>query len=1677
MPTKTDRILSYLPGTFQALPRPTALYSVVDAFGNELLLAENSLAAVMQAHWVDHADRGAEVIDDLACIAALYGLAPRADEDVEEFREHLKRYVLTFLEGTVTVQGILRVTAEALGLHIADSYEDLDTWWTRDDDELITVQLRGDDAAELILGAREVTAAGSPARPAQVTGSVDLSGGVDLRGAAALHVTIDDAVLVEITDLTADAADPAAMTLDELVAAINKDQDTALASHDGRHLILTSPTSGPASRLEVQDVENDAAERVLGLARRAYHGSEALAAQVTGTVDLSGGVDLSEERYLRLAVDGTHLAEIDCAGPDPAHTTLDQVRDAINDAIGIPDFATHDGHSFTLTSPTTGFESSIAFQRPAAQDATTRLFGPVAPFHLGRDAQPARVTGKRDLSHGVDLSERSTIQLRVDDGESVMIDCAGAEPANTRPAEIVARINAAFEPDVVASHNGRFITLTSPSAGPDSMIALETPAADDATQDILGIGPRAFQGANATAARLMGEPDLSGGVNLWAQHSLQMAVDGGPPLEIDLRAGAADPGTVTLAELVAAINDKLGTEVAAHDGQHLILISPTTGGASHLAIEPLEVTRHWRFVTRAVVTDEASQAIFGFTAREAQGTPATRARVVGQADLSRGVDLREARYLRLAIDERPAVDIDCAGRRPRATVIREVVNAINTALGTNVAAHDGRRLVLTSPSSGAGSRIAFEPPRATDALDTLLGFEPGTYRGREATGVSFVGTVDLSQGVDLEADAATKLGIDGAEPVEITLGDPQPSHQPLNQLVIKINQELQKTVASHDGTHIILTSPITGADSRIEFEVPDGPDATAVVFGITPPRAYHGADATPAQIVGTKDLSGGADLRVARFLSLAVDGGSLETVDCAAQAADPASVTLDEIVAATNDPLEAEIASHDGTHLILTSPTSGLSGRITLEPHTAGDARGSLLGEVEDVTPGTDPTPAVITGEVDMLTPADLSQRRLVRLAVDGGRPLDIDVAGAAPVTTFLDEVVAAINAVFPGVAAATEDDRLELTSPTAGEGSRLSLLPLRYLELIEYPPKPMSEPEVPSQLVKHSDGWSVTNDGATRVFVEARIWAPQGAVGPTLVNATLGWRVRLLTILHVGETARLWRDAERGLQAEICPPDPDGKPRSVPGSEILVGPLGAQVWVPFENEWQLSGDDDEPAALQLNNPLAPGLVRLRARWVGARGGAITVSVTESDLAAPLPHPPPQAEEGKGEGADGSPTRLVGRVRADEGRYRLVDADEAVIAHLGAGPEADLAAHEDHVVAVTGPLHAEEPPLMIVQQIADLFDVTLHFTPGEGGPVEEHYPGVTIGIPDSPLTTRHSSLVTRHSLVWQINAGPQASQLVRAEELDKGTVLTLPRGRSDWRYMDCYSSRFNQSHFNRAHFAGGLCYDRGVFNVSRFAHVPPEPVAAVFASAEPLLDPPVEVAFRWARHQPGAFVVNLPADLPARFGGRFNQARFGQGEEAPDLYPEASLEPTQDEEFNKSHYLVDLINHGNEDIPRSTLVKATLESSVPLGWEAVQVPFRKPQFLSLGDEDSAARLYLSEEGLTSYIKLEANEVGAWGNGVAVAASPAGPAMYDVTVAYQGARFENARQVALGKGPASPPPSCQKGQSGPATQQPPPDGDLPTLVKDLLQAGSIGVLQAKAAGVRADVSRDRADSIR
>jgi len=65
----------------------------------------------------------------------------------------------------------------------------------------------------------------------------------------------------------------------------------------------------------------------------------------------------------------------------------------------------------------------------------------------------------------------------------------------------------------------------------------------------------------------------------------------------------------------------------------------------------------------------------------------------------------------------------------------------------------------------------------------------------------------------------------------------------------------------------------------------------------------------------------------------------------------------------------------------------------------------------------------------------------------------------------------------------------------------------------------------------------------------------------------------------------------------------------------------------------------------------------------------------------------------------------------------------------------------------------------------------------------------------------------------------------------------------------------------------------------------------------------------------------------------------------------------------------------------------------------------------------------------------------------VSARLVGPEVYDLEVHLPGSRFENARAVVLG----------------------PP---LPTLAEKLLTPSPVGVGTAKAAGIRADVTRDR-----
>lgn len=1178
---KADRILANLPPTYRTSGDPSALRALIDAYGGELQAAENSLVAVMRSHWVDFADAGERAIHDLGSVPApgspeqsigiglLYGLAPRPDESVEEFREHLKRYVKTFLDGTVTVQGVLRIAAETLGLHIED--DALDTWWTRTDPVLISAQPTGADAAALVLGVPGFERYGADAAQAVLDGTVDLRAGVDLRDRGTLWIALDDGGPQSV-ELPAAAADPAKVTPAEIVAAIH-DQlglDGIATILDGR-LRLTSVTPGPAGAVAVDDGPGDAADLVLGLRSRTYRGTEPTHARVTGEADLSTGVDLTARRYLRLLVDGNHLAEIDCAAGAADATAVDvgAITAAINAGLGLP-VASDDGRFLTLTSPTPGAAGQLAFRPAAAQDATSLLFGDVPPVTVGDPARNARVRGDRDLGPGADLQDRSSLRLAVDAQPPVTLELAGADPAATTPAEIVTAINDGLG-DAVATHDGSRITLTSSSPGSTGRLRVEE-VEGDVAEDLLGLRPRRGRGRLPVTAAFTGTADLSGKVDLSARHRLWLALDGAEPVGIDLRRGVADVEQATLGELAAAIDAALGAEVATDDGAHLVLVSPTDGAGGSLRVAPGQETSRRRFTSRARVTDDAGTTVFGFTARRATGTAGEAAVLRGKNDLSGGADLTVNRYLRIRLDGADAVDVDCAGPRPRATTPAEVVTAVNSVL-PGLAGTDGKTITLVSPTSGGGSRIELEPPRQRDALAEVLGVGPGLTRGATAGGIRFTGTVDLSAGVDLPADAALSLVVDGNPPADVQLGDGSTaSRYSLSRLVGAINVALVGQIAAHDGKQLLLTSPTTGAGSRLEFQPPAaGTDVTRAVLGVTAPRVYEGTAATPAQVTGVVDRTVPVDLSERQsavpagrsrrnLLTLAVDRGPAVTVDLTSAAADPAAVTAGELATAINAATTAvatTVPASGGLVLRISSPTTGISSRIELSSTGVGDAAPLLIGAT--VAPGLAPGPAALDGEVDLLAPVDLSERSVLRLAVDGQAPFDVDVAGATAPATVAGEIVAAINAAVPGLATVTDQDRLRLVSPTEGPDSAVELVPLRFLEVAEYPARPDSA----TGAVAHGTTLRFRNTGASDVPGRLLLTTAGGVSDPRIADPAAGWSIRVREAIGAGGALTL-EPADDGTVRAVITENGADRPAArvdTTGSNLLGVHRGLNAW------------------------------------------------------------------------------------------------------------------------------------------------------------------------------------------------------------------------------------------------------------------------------------------------------------------------------------------------------------------------------------------------------------------------------------------------------------------------------------------------------------------------------------
>ncbi len=673
---EAERILQYLPDIYRISPETSLVYELMDAFGKRLQEAEGKLAEVMKTHWVDYVDK----MGDLARIAALYGVKPYDDEDLDEFRYRLKLIINAYLAGAGTARGILYLTAATLRLRI-------DTKLKRPQEFVTRVRIMR-DAVHAIFGTDSKTATGIDLKAARVTGIEHPGGVVDLSSVRYIKLAIDGQRARRI-DCAGEI--PERTTLDEICTKISAEFEgtvfdsavsdesafNAIATHDGSRITIISPTVGDSSKVEFQSlVLGDAVTHIFGVdPDSTFSGTNAGPATLSGEIEPVEPLDLSKGSIIRVSVDG-RLKEIDVAGPNPAQTTVDHIRRSINLAFGenvasLKIASAVASNTFiAVSSPLVGPSSKLEFHTPTTGDATKLIFG-IDPGHTytGTDATAATIQGDVDLSQPVDLSARRYVRLRID-FEVQEIDIAGPNPEATTLNQIIESINRAFKYEVATAVDDTFIKITSPTLGMSSQIDFQTPEdeAFDATGTVFGEDAKLSVsiGTDPEPARCISSVSFGTPRDLSVQKFIKLGVDN-KVMEIDV--SGPDPGATTLQQVMDKINRAFAVPVVSNESV-ITLTSGTKGSDSRIEIQPryLEVVEHppkaakpaprsvksndrWYFFNRSVKTETpiveilSTHGVIGPTILNLSTRVFVRALVV----LSRGDRLKLRRDARLGL--------------------------------------------------------------------------------------------------------------------------------------------------------------------------------------------------------------------------------------------------------------------------------------------------------------------------------------------------------------------------------------------------------------------------------------------------------------------------------------------------------------------------------------------------------------------------------------------------------------------------------------------------------------------------------------------------------------------------------------------------------------------------------------------------------------------------------------------------------------------------------------------------------------------------------------------------------------------------------------------------------------------------------------------------------------------
>jgi len=268
--------------------------------------------------------------------------------------------------------------------------------------------------------------------------------------------------------------------------------------------------------------------------------------------------------------------------------------------------------------------------------------------------------------------------------------------------------------------------------------------------------------------------------------------------------------------------------------------------------------------------------------------------------------------------------------------------------------------------------------------------------------------------------------------------------------------------------------------------------------------------------------------------------------------------------------------------------------------------------------------------------------------------------------------------------------------------------------------------------------------------------------------------------------------------------------------------------------------------------------------------------------------------------------------------------------------------------------------------------------------------------------------------------------------------------------VQCDSARFDAATTTVRASQAAPCAVPGIFNVSRFNAKPTmvirmPPYRRTRALQPFAADQLLTVSATWKSHRPGAFVVNLPADLPDSFGARFNAARFASQSE------ERSIRRHRPRSARRTPAISARSWQHERQIARPREIGLP---SVP-GSDGNRRCAVCPAAQALSHRRRADRRARFTCNSTASPALSgfSRAIRARGHQISITVRFAAPAIFDLTVSHAAARFECARVIALTGGVLKP-------------------GEYPLPAsREVIKPGPVGAVQANA---RESTQRSRAN---